>query len=62
MMYQNASILSIGYKIDKKLNFYIIKNPILLKKEFTINLDKIKKILHPKRKSYALKHGAYNPN
>ena len=56
------STLSLGYKIDKKLNFYIIKNPILLKKEFTINLDKIKKILHPKRKSYALKHGAYNPN
>ena len=41
MMCRNASMLSLGYKIDK-LNFYIIKSPIFLKTEFTINLAKKK--------------------
>ena len=62
MIYCNASMPSLGYKIDKKLNFYKIKSPILLNMGVYNQSIQKEKLLHQKNKSYTPNHGAYNPN
>ena len=54
------SLLICVTRLIQKLNFYKEK-PILFKIEFTTNLESKKQFFTNNDKSYAPKHGAYNP-